>query len=158
MERYIKKVLVPVDGSDSSKRALEMGIALANASGAGITVLEVIEEFGPLPGYYEVAPPIAGGIGPVYQLSAAERVKWVSEQRFEKVHPILDESKAPWDRMVVEGYAADVICTVAAEGSYDMIVIGSTGRSAISRFLLGSVTDRVVHHAPCSVVVVRGGQ
>jgi len=143
MKRYIKKVLVPVDGSDSSKRALEMAIAVANAAHASLLVLEVIEEFGPLPGYYEAAP------------AGKDRVKWIAEQRFEKVHPMLDELKGNWKRVVVEGYAADQICEIAAKEKVDMIVIGSRGLSPLGRFLLGSVSDRVVHHAPCSVTVVR---
>ncbi|MBM9500405.1 universal stress protein [Leptospira sp. 201903071] len=144
MQRLIKKILVPVDGSESSKKALEMGIALAKASSASLTILEVVEEFGPLPGYYEKAP------------EGKDRVKWISEQRFEKIHSTLDESpEIKWDRLVLEGYPADTIVETAAKGKYDMIVIGSRGLSAVGRFLVGSVSDRIVHHAPCSVTVVR---
>jgi nucleotide-binding universal stress UspA family protein len=143
MKRYIKKVLVPVDGSESSKKALEMALAIAEASSASLLVLEVIEEFGPLPGYYEAAP------------AGKDRVKWISEQRFEAVHPVLDKTKVKWERKITEGYAADRICEIAAEEKIDMIVIGSRGLSGLGRFLMGSVSDRVVHHAPCSVTVVR---
>ncbi|WCL50231.1 universal stress protein [Leptospira sp. GIMC2001] len=143
MNKLIQKILVPIDGSESSKKALEMGIAIAKASSAQLTVLEVVEDFGPLPGYYEAAPP------------GKDRVKWISEQRFEKVHPILDGSEIRWDRKVMEGYAADEIVRVADEGKYDLIVIGSRGLSPIGRFLVGSVSDRVVHHAHCSVTIVR---
>ncbi len=132
-----------MDGSDSSKKALEMAIAFAKAAGGSITILEVIEEFGPLPGYYEAAPP------------GLDRVKWISEQRFEKIHPILDAEKVKWDRQVAEGYAADTIVEVAEQGKYDLIVIGSRGLSPLGRFLMGSVSDRVVHHAHCNVMVVK---
>ncbi len=120
-----------------------MAIVIAKAADAELTVLEVIEEFGPLPGYYEAAPP------------GADRIKWISEQRFEKVHPMLEEEKIRWNRRVEEGYAADRIVEVAEEGDYDLIVIGSRGLSPLGRFLLGSVSDRVVHHAHCSVTVVK---
>jgi len=143
MERYIKKILAPVDGSEHSKKALEMAIVLAKASGAKLTVLEVIEEFGPLPGYYGASPP------------NTERVKWISEQRFENVHPMLEEEKVKWDRVVVEGYAADKICEIAEKDKFDLIVIGSHGHTPIGRFLMGSVSDRIVHHASCSVTVVK---
>lgn len=143
MKRFIKKVLVPVDGSDTSKKALEMAIAICEAAGASLTVLEVVEEFGPLPGYYEAAPP------------GLDRVKWISEQRFDKIHTPLETTNVKWDRKVEEGYPADRICEVAAKGGYDLIVIGSRGLTVLGRFLLGSVSDRVVHHAPCSVTVVR---
>ncbi len=143
MRRYIKKVLAPVDGSDSSKKALELAIVIAKESHARLTVLEVVEEFGPLPGFYGAAP------------EGVDRVKWLSEQRFEKVHPMLFDENIDWDRKVLEGYPADKICEVAENDNYDIIVIGSKGRSAIGRFLLGSISDRVVHHAPCSVCVVK---
>lgn len=143
MKHFIRKILVPVDGSESSRKAVEMSIAIARAAEAHLTILEVVEEFGPLPGYYEAAP------------AGTDRVKWISEQRFEKVHPILDNAGVQWDRQVREGYAADVIVEIAEEGNYDMIVIGSRGLGAVGRFLIGSVSDKVVHHAPCSVTVVR---
>ena len=143
MKRFIKKILVPVDGSDSSRKALEMGIAMAENAGATLTVLEVIEEFGPLPGYYEAAP------------TGLDRTDWISEQRFEKVHPVLDATNIKWDRQIIEGYAAEKICETAEKGGYDMIVIGSRGLNPVARFLVGSVSDRVVHHAVCSVTVVR---
>ncbi len=143
MKRFIKKILVPIDGSETAKKALEIGLAIARSADASLTVIEVVEEFGPLPGYYEAAPP------------GRDRVKWISEQRFEAIHPVLDESSVKWDRVVREGYPADTIVEYAREGSYDMIVIGSRGLSAFGRFLMGSVSDRVVHHAPCSVTVVR---
>jgi nucleotide-binding universal stress UspA family protein len=76
MDKFIQKILIPIDGSESSKRALEFGIAIAKSAKAKITILEVIEDFGPLPGYYEAAPP------------GKDRVKWISEQRFDKVHTI----------------------------------------------------------------------
>lgn len=143
MKRFMKKILIPIDGSESSKKGLQMGLSIAESAGASVTVLEVIEEFGPLPGYYE-APP-----------ANVNRVKWVSEQRFEKVHDPLDKTKVKWDRRVEEGYAAETIVRIAEEGKYDLVVIGSRGMNFLGRFLLGSVSDRVVHHAPCSVLVVR---
>ena len=143
MKQFIKKILVPVDGSESSKKALEQAIVVAEYAQASLTVLEVVEEFGPLPGYYEASPP------------GQDRVAWISEQRFEKVHPVLNQTKVKWDRQVIEGYAAERICEVAEKGKYDLIIIGSRGLNPIARFLVGSVSDRVVHHAPCSVTVVR---
>ena len=143
MRRFITKVLAPVDGSESSKKALEMAIVIAKEAHAKLTVLEVIEEFGPLPGFYGAAP------------EGVDRVKWLSEQRFEEVHPMLDEENVDWDRVVVEGYPADKICEIAEKDKYDIVVLGSKGRSAIGRFLIGSISDRVVHHAHCNVCVVK---
>ncbi len=143
MKSFIKKILIPIDGSEPSKKGLEMGIKIAESANAEITILEVIEEFGPLPGYYEAPPP------------NIERIKWIAQQRFEKIHPILEKTKVKWKRKVEEGYPAEMIIKTAEEGNYDLIVIGSRGMGFFGRFLLGSVSDRVVHHAPCSVLVVK---
>ncbi|MEM7182861.1 MAG: universal stress protein [Spirochaetota bacterium] len=143
MQEQVKKILIPIDGSESSQKALEMAISMTEVTKANLTVLEVIEDFGPLPGYYENAP------------AGESRVEWISEQRFEKVHPPLEKSKINWQRKVVKGYPAEKICEVAEEGAYDLIIIGSRGLSAVGRFFLGSVSDRVIHHAPCSVLVVK---
>lgn len=139
----IKNILVPIDGSDASRRGLEMALSIAASTGGKVTVLEVIEEFGPLPGYYEAAP-----VG-------VDRVDFIKEKRFEKIHSVLENTSVPWTREVKEGFPADVICEVARNEGSNLIVIGSRGLSFTGRFLLGSVSDRVVHHAPCSVLVVR---
>ncbi|PJZ70239.1 universal stress protein UspA [Leptospira perolatii] len=143
MEHILKKILVPVDGSDPSDRALDWALHLALVSKAEVLILEVVEDFGPLPGRYE-APP-----------EGKDRVQWLSEKRFEHAHKLLDHSEVKWTRKVVEGYPAEEICKMAEKEKSDLIVIGSRGRSAIGRFIVGSVSDRVVHHAPCAVTVVR---
>lgn len=115
MEALLQKILVPIDGSDSSRKALDYALRLATVASARVTLLEVVEEFGPLPGYYEAAPP------------GKDRLKWIAEQRFEKLEPMLEKTEASWDRVVEEGYPAERICEVAEKGSYDLIIIGSRG-------------------------------
>ena len=143
MATRISRILVPVDGSAASHAALETALALAATLGARITILEVIEEFGPLPGHYDAAP------------ASVDRVKWVSAQRFDELVPSLIGTEVAWHRRVEEGYPAETICNVAEDEEADLIVMGNRGLGAFGRFLLGSVSDRVVHHAPCSVMVVR---
>lgn len=143
MKRFIKKILVPIDGSEYSIKGLEFALTIAENANAELIILEVIEEFGPLPGYYEAPPP------------NIDRIKWVAEQRFETIHPILESTKVKWSRKVEEGYAAETIIRIAENEKVDLIVIGSRGMGFWGRFLLGSVSDRVVHHAPCSVLVVK---
>ena len=53
------------------------------------------------------------------------------------------------------GHPADAIIDAAEQGGYDLIIVGSRGLNAVARFLTGSVSSRVVAHAPCSVLVVR---
>jgi nucleotide-binding universal stress UspA family protein len=137
----VKRILVPVDGSDGSRHAVERAVELARATKASLVVLEAIEDFGPLPGIYEAPPP------------GADRVSWVADQRFAKVADLLDGFA--FERRIEEGYAPETICSVAEREGADLIVLGSRGLHAVGRALVGSVSDRVVQHAPCSVLVVR---
>jgi nucleotide-binding universal stress UspA family protein len=139
----IKKILAPIDGSEGSRRGLELAIAMARAHGAELTLLEIIEEFGPLPGLYE-AP-----------ANGQDRTTWLAEERWEPLRSLVEASDVPWSRRVEEGNPADVICTVAEADGFDLVVMGSHGLSAVGRFLIGSVSDRVVHHCPCSVTIAR---
>ncbi len=56
----------------------------------------------------------------------------------------------------VRGYPADEINKIAKDENYDMIVVGNLGKTGIERMLMGSVSENVVRHAPCPVLVVRG--
>jgi nucleotide-binding universal stress UspA family protein len=139
----IRHILVPVDGSESASRALSTALELAQALGSSVTLLEVIEDAGPLPTYDEQPPP------------GETREHWLSEERFEPLRKQLQAAvSVPWRRRVEQGTPADVICEVAEEG-FELIVMGKRGMSAVGRWLVGSVSDRVVRHAPCSVTVVK---
>jgi nucleotide-binding universal stress UspA family protein len=73
----------------------------------------------------------------------------------EWLEEIRKDTKVPLDGQFVVGEPASTILDIATEGHYDLIAIGNKGRSAINRFLLGSVTSKVVHHAPCNVLLVK---
>ena len=139
----ITHIVCPVDGSDGSRTALELALEIAQRHDAEVTVLQVIEEAGPLP-TYDQRPP-----------EGLDRVQWLADRRFEPLQPPLEQTAVRWRRRIEEGYAAEEICRVAADERADMIVIGSRGLSPAGRLVLGSVSDRVVHHAPCHVAVAR---
>lgn len=143
MSAEVRHILVPVDGSESARRALERALWLARVAGADLTVLEVIEEGGPLPSYYEQPPP------------GETREHWLSRERLEPVRDLLEHTDVAWRLRVEEGTPADVICALAEEEGYDLIVMGKRGLSAVGRWLVGSVSDRVLRHAPGSVMVVK---
>ncbi len=135
-------VLVPVDGSDGSRKALECALSICSALGAQLTALAVE---GKLPAFAATAGEV-------------DEVKREKDDYFRRV---LDEAeRAARDRGVevtsdlVPGHAAEVITHYARAHGHDLIVIGHRGHF-LGDFLLGSTADRVAHHAHCPVMVVR---
>jgi nucleotide-binding universal stress UspA family protein len=137
-----EKILVAIDGSDCSDRALAKALELAGLMAAQVTALAVE---GPLPAY-------AATIGEVEEVQRekdaffAGLVEGVRERAAEAGVEVRVE--------VTPGHAAEVIPDFAAAGGYDLIVLGRRGHF-LRDHLLGSTADRVAEHAPCPVMIVR---
>lgn len=138
------EVLVPLDGSPQSWEALEAAIDLHPT--ARITLLTVINPIEAGSSHRTVVPGSADGWFDAEQAAAKER--------FQEA-----EKKIPSDRAletaVRVGRPSRVIVEFAEETGIDAIVIGSHGRSGISRILLGSVAEKVLRRSPVPVTVVR---
>jgi nucleotide-binding universal stress UspA family protein len=138
----IKKILIATDGSDYTKEAVSYGLWLAKELGAEVTALYVIDQTS------FVSFPMDSSIVSVYSLlenegkKAVEDVKAEGESNGVKVTP-----------MVLEGSTTRKIVEVAAD--FDLVVLGTLGRSALSKLFMGSVAERVTRYAPCPVLVVR---
>ncbi|MFA5891293.1 MAG: universal stress protein [Actinomycetota bacterium] len=113
-------ILVATDGSATAQRAVRMGVGIAGALGAKITVLHVGDAF-------------------------------EGETVLSKVRDEHGDVRT----LTVSGDPADKILEVAESDRSDLIVIGNKGMSGAKRFLLGSVPNKVSHHAPCNVLIVK---
>jgi nucleotide-binding universal stress UspA family protein len=134
------KLLLAYDGSDGAKRALGVVIAL-NHEGDIVTVVSSAE-----------GPPLFGHAGTLLPTpeQEAERHRQAGEARV-----LLAEHGI--EAMVVErhGDAANAILDEATETRADLIVMGTRGLSSVERWMIGSVSAKVLHHAHCSVLVAR---
>jgi len=137
------RVLVPIDDSDPAREALEH--AITTFPDAEITVLHVINpslvmRHGEMAYDYE-------------RLMGLEEEE--AETLFETAREIADDHDASVTTEIVIGRPSRGIVEFATENDVDQIVLGSHGRSGVSRVLLGSVAERVVRRAPVPVTVVR---
>jgi nucleotide-binding universal stress UspA family protein len=141
-------VLVATDGSRNSVSAASTAARLLKTADH-VTLLSVVTE---MPG------DDAGGIeGSVYTAEEADRV-WqqeLAEAGEELEHTASVLSNATVDKRIEVGDIEATICRVAEELGVDVIVVGSHGRTGLNRLFLGSVSEHVVRHAPCPVLVVR---
>jgi nucleotide-binding universal stress UspA family protein len=143
-----RHVLVGTDGSPSAAEAVRHAAGLAAALGAKLTI---VAAFVPRP--YETARARA---------EAPDEIRWriiesaAAEQHVKDGRQLAVEAGATdIAEVVVSGDPAEaVIATAEAEGA-DVIVVGSKGMTSAKRFLLGSVPNKISHHAPCDVIIVR---
>ncbi len=138
----IKKILIATDGSEYTKEAVSTGLHLAKILGAEVTALYVIDQTS------FVSFPIDSSIVSVYSLLENEGKRAVEEVKKEG-----EQSGVKVSTVVVEGSPTRKIVEMAAD--FDLVVIGTLGRSALSKLFMGSVAERVTRYAPCPVLVVR---
>ena len=138
----MSRILVGVDGSEGSRRAVGFAQDLAGAFGARLTLLHVIEPF-----------PV-GMLGNFEPL-LSERYSKQMQEASEFLDGLVNELALPDAEKAIEmGHAGDVICHEAAERDVDLIVVGWHGHRPGTRLLVGSVGAHVVAAANRSVTVV----
>src|ERR1043165_2200003 len=143
-----RSIVVGTDGSDTAKKAADEAIDLPRPPGAGLSVVSACE--------------------PVPQARLREEARqtpsdlqWMVNPREEVDATLSDaadlvrEAGLEVETFAREGSPADAILDVAEERGADLIVVGNKGMTGARRFLLGSVPNKVSHHAPCSVLIIR---
>ena len=149
----LNKILVPIDFSDCSKKALRYAIPLAKQHQAGIALLYVVAA----PAYYAVGD--GGGFNylsfePDYASVEAE-MRVSGERQLSALAAAEARGEVYADALVRTGSPAFEIIDVANNLPADLIVISTHGRTGLKHVLLGSVAEHVIRHAPCPVLVVR---
>ncbi|MEA2296934.1 MAG: hypothetical protein QOE86_4573 [Solirubrobacteraceae bacterium] len=145
----IRSIVVGTDGSDTARKAVQEAADLAAQVGAAMDIVSAYA-------------PVSSQRLKEEARQAPEDLQWMVTPR-EDVDAKLREAKELAEGAGVkavsvhprEGDPADAILDVAEEQGSDLIVVGNKGMSGAKRFLLGSVPNRVSHHAPCSVLIVR---
>jgi nucleotide-binding universal stress UspA family protein len=142
-------IVVGTDGSDTAQTAVRYAIDLARQLGARLQIVSAYE-------------PVADRRLRSEQVEVPKDLQWMVNPR-EDVLALLeaaaDEARtagvADVETFARQGDAADAILDVAEEQRSDLIVVGNRGMTGAKRFLLGSVPNKVSHHAPSSVLIVR---
>lgn len=147
----IKKVLVAVDGSKNSLRALGFAVDLAEKYSASVGIVNVFQ----LPAVY-MSPDEPF----VYSGSRAAFINDLRRRQEETLAKAANEAKRLKPSLEVatelrNGEPAAQIVEAAKEGSFDVIVVGHRGLSRLSEVFLGGVSEKVAHLASCAVVIVK---
>ncbi len=140
-------IVVGTDGSDTAGEAVRQANELARAVGASLHLVSAYE-------------PVTDQRLRDERRDVPQDVEWSVNPREDVEATLRDAAGAIGDGVAVETYAregdpADAILDVAEERGADLIVVGNKGMTGAKRFLLGSVPNKVSHHAPCSVMIIR---
>lgn len=146
-EIQLKRILVPLDGSDSSFQAAKYAIKIAKPANAEIIFMHAVVN----PPYVEYK---TAGLVIVHYIEEAKRH---AEMWYKEMGDLAAKEGVKFSTETILDIvsAADSVVKYAVDKTVDLIVMGTHGRSGIKRFLLGSVASGVVSHAKCSVLVVR---
>jgi nucleotide-binding universal stress UspA family protein len=143
-----KSIVVGTDGSETATEAVRQAVSLAHDVGAKIELVSAYE-------------PVSSQRLSEERRQAPEDLQWAINPR-EDVDATLEAAAEVARKAGVEvevyarqGDPADALLDVAEEREADLIVVGNKGMTGAKRFLLGSVPNKVSHHAPCSVLIIR---
>ncbi len=146
----MKKILIPVDSSEFSERALEQGKKMAKAFGSQVILMYVVEKtvgnprFGIELSHIRINDP---------ESMAEEKT---AKEMMVKYKESFGEIKNKVETVIVHGITADEIISAINDNDIDLVIMGSHGiGSALYRALLGSVTNKVIHHSKKPVMVIR---
>lgn len=141
-----KKILVPIDFSAQSKASLKMAAELARRDEAALTLAHIFQ-------------PISYGLPEGYVLYSASQLADVDTAFQAQLAALKKDAEAygapSVDTTLLQGMPALEIVALAKTGGFDLIVMGTHGRTGIPHVLIGSVAERVLRHAPCPVLTLR---
>jgi len=137
-------ILVPIDGSDNSFRALDAALLLSEKLGSNISVIHVMEEV-----------PITH-IGSEKILNELlEAYKKENQDILLKCSEIANQKGLTIKTFLLQGNPASVILDYNKKKKFDLVIMGSRGLGKFKELILGSVSSKIVHHSPCAVLLIR---
>ncbi|MEK7443028.1 MAG: universal stress protein [Chloroflexota bacterium] len=143
-----RKILIPLDGSELAEQAMPAAMALARQSHGEILLLRV-------PVFETAVMPAFGGYGVLYPEQSLEHSRAEAREYLKSTQKNIAAPDVTCRALIVDGDVASAIVDVAKEENVDVIVMSTHGYSGMTRWVMGSVTERVLGDASCPVYVVR---
>ena len=138
------RILVPVDGSDNSLRALDAALLLSEKIGAEVTAIHVMEDI-----------PILHIQSEKLLRELVDAYKKETQQILSKCSDIATRKGLSITTKLLQGNVGSTILDFCEREKYDVIIMGSRGMGKFKELVLGSVSNKVVHHSSCPVMIIR---
>ena len=142
------KIMVATDGSEYSFKTIDFAVKTAVSLNADVTVLYVIGDVNSkLKGVYRISPDLLEML--------KENINKEADEILEKVAEKFKESNLEVKTIKGAGHPADLICNLAEEGNFDLVIIGRSGLGGMKAFFLGSVSNRVAQSIKTNLLIVK---
>jgi nucleotide-binding universal stress UspA family protein len=138
-------ILVPTDGSDPSMAAVDQGVELAAEFDATVHFLHVVDVG------TEMSASAVGDIAD----ELTKTLETMATDALDAATARADDVGVPYERTILEGFPHEAIAEYSAEHEIDLVVLGASGRSGVTEYLLGSTTERVARSVDTSVLIAR---
>ena len=150
-------ILVAVDGSEHSRKALNYASELAEKFDGKITLIHVFSTVVPLtPSMDTVSgPTLTSPASAAIAAKLTEEAKQRGEQVLDEAERVVKQRGISVEKVLREGDAVREIVAVTQEGKFDLVVVGHRGLSRLKELFLGAVSEGVSHKAPCPVLIVK---
>ena len=151
MITMIKSVMIATDGSDTSKKAAVIGIDIARRANGTVTAVYVmdISRLSHLPGYATL-PGLKEKILALIQDEGRQAIEFVQDRA--------QVMSVPCNKIIAQGNPGEELLKAAREQEADLLVMGKIGRTAVEKFLLGSVAEKVVLQSTIPVLLIKGDE
>ncbi len=149
-KKYVgfKRIIVPIDFSDCSRKALEHSTATARAHNSKLTILHVYEES-------FIEPYVRAANSEEEAEEIIKEIEQVNESKYDEFLNTIDLSGVEYEKLLKKGIPETEIVAIAMEQQANLIVMGTHGRSGIKHILVGSTAEEVVRNVPCDIIVVK---
>ena len=143
-----KRIIVPIDFSDCSRKALEYAIATAGAHNSRLTILHVYEES-------FIEPYVNAANSEEEADEIMKEIERINETKYDEFLKTIDLSSVEYDKLLVKGVPETEIVETAMEQQADLVVMGTHGRAGIKHILIGSTAEEVVRTVHCDIIILK---
>ena len=149
-KKYVgfKRIIVPIDFSDCSKRALEYAAATARAHSSKLTILHVFEES-------FVKPYVNAANSEEEANEIIKEIERVNDSKYDEFLKTIGLEGVDYEKLLIKGIPETEIVEIAMEQQANLIVMGTHGRSGIKHLLIGSTAEEVVRTVHCDIIIVK---
>ena len=141
MTNNFKKILVPLDGSKYSEKALQRACELVEVFNSKLILLYVVEKSTP--------------VNLLDRKEYMELIRKFGNKTLEKANHSVSKKNISAKTLLKEGNIVSEIDKVVKNENCDLVIVGNKGLGAVGRFFLGSVSNKLAQHTPCSVLIVK---